>query len=241
MTTQNDSSTVDTGTTGGDDGGTQDTGTVTQGDTGTVVNNGDSSTGDAGTCSALASVPNPQTFTNVTQQSVCTSAQISAGVAACFGGGTTCATWQAANAACAACAIPPPTADGGTPPNSGGLLCVDALGECFANIDGCIQIEDKNATCATADENLSLCAYAACASPACLADLQSSAMAAQTDYNNCFDAAQQLACATQVTAWQTACATDYADGGTESQCTAGATSTDVAIHVLNVICNGNNM
>jgi hypothetical protein len=237
-TTENDSSmAVDTGTTS-DDGGTTDTGTITQGDTGTV-NNGDSGTAEAGPpCTAATTVSGLAGYESVSQQSVCTSTQITAAVAACFGSGGSqakCTAWQTANAACAACAVPPNGADGGAPPNNAGILCIDAVNECFVNVDGCVQIKDGNSTCAAADEQLTACVYTACDSVACVADLQAQSM----DYDTCLTAAQNVACSTEATAWTTACGgADSADAGALNAC-AVSTLTDVS-KVLNVICNGNN-
>jgi hypothetical protein len=76
---------------------------------GTTPGNGpDAGSGSGGACVAASSVTGIPTYTSVTQQSVCTMAQLQAAVSACIGStGTTtpCDDWEAANPSCAACAL----------------------------------------------------------------------------------------------------------------------------------------
>jgi hypothetical protein len=172
---------------------------------------------------------------------VCSEADLTAAVAACFGStgsAAACTSWQQANAACAACAVPPNTADGGPPPANGAILCVDSVGECFVNVAGCIQIVDGNSTCASAIEELNLCEFQACDSAACVTELQSTSSAEQTDYQNCESAADNLACMSQITTANTACGGgDSADGGALQQCQA-QTVAEVSGVIYKICGNG---
>jgi hypothetical protein len=194
-------------------------------------------TGDAGVCTALASVTGIPAYTNVVHQSVCSGADISAFLTACSGSATMaqCNTWFTSNATCGACIAP--AADSGVGENGGALL-VDSAGDAFLNVAGCVQIVDGNTTCADPLEELTLCELDACDSPACEA-------ASQTDFGNCQTSADSLACMSQVTAafgTQAAPAVcslgDSADGGAFSVCDPSTTAGTVTI--IDKIC-GNGM
>jgi hypothetical protein len=236
-TTENDSSAPNDTGVASDDGGTTDTGITTNHDSGTTPT-GDSSipTGDAGVCAAATSVSGLPAYTSVSHQSVCTTQDVSDAVAACFGSTGSpakCTTWQTANAACAACAVPPNTADGGSPPPTGAIFCVDAVGECFVNTAGCIQVKDGNSTCASTIQELNLCELTACDSPSCVTALQSNDPTGS--FAACQTAADQIACSSQLTAATAGCTgNDIADGGSLQYCQA-STATDV-IRVIYEIC-----
>ena len=175
----------------------------------------------------------------MTQQAVCTAAQVQAAVNACFGppgSMATCEAWETANPSCAACALGYEP-DGGVSSDSA-IYCFPGLG-CTVNTDACVQITDGNDTCATADFELSYCMCAACDSASCVADLMEGNGAAQTAYNDCLNAAAGLACSTQNTTWNTACVgNDSADGGSIDRCTA-MTALEV-VRILTLICDANN-
>ncbi len=229
--TQTDSSMEGDSSTPPEDGGT-DSGSPT-GDTG-VVSTGDSGTGEAGApCVALTTVTAP-TYTNVTAQSACTGAQITAFLAACSGASatqTTCATWSAANASCNACIAPAP--DSGTGENGGALL-FDSAGQAYINTPGCLQIKDGNTNCAAPLEELWLCEDDACDSVACQ-------MASSTDQQACNTAADSTACMNEATAANNAaqCNTDFGDGGSATFCNPQTTAAFAG--VIAAICDANGM
>jgi hypothetical protein len=169
-------------------------------------------------------------------------AQIQAAISACFSNTSTmaaCNAWQSANPSCAACALGYEP-DGGVSSDSA-VYCFPNAG-CFVNTDACIQITDGNDTCAAADYAVTYCSYAACGSTSCVADLtgaENGNAADSTAYNNCLDAAQSLACTSQVNAWNAACVgSDIADGGTIDRCTV-MTALEV-VNVMAIVCDGNN-
>ena len=174
-----------------------------------------------------------------TKQSVCSTADVSAAVAACFGSGGTqagCQAWQTANAACAACAVPPNAADGGDPTANSAIICIDSVGECFVNTAGCVQVKDGNDTCASALQELNFCEFAACDSMSCVGDL--AAQDPTGAFAACQTAADSLACMTQLAAANTACTgNDIADGGTLQYCQA-QTVADVTRVIYEICGNG---
>ncbi len=171
---------------------------------------------------------------------MCTNTQIQAAVAACFGttgSANACNTWQAANTSCAVCALGYEP-DGGVPSADSAIVCYPSVG-CYLNSDACVQIRDGNSTCAAADYAINYCLFEACASPACLADLQGAQngnMADNTAYTNCQNSAASLACTTQNNAVNTDCTgNDIADGGTLQFC-AASTASDV-VRIMTLICD----
>ncbi len=106
--------------------------------------------------------------------------------------------------------------EGGAGENSGALL-FDSAGGADLNVPGCVQLVDGNTTCAAPLEELTLCQLYACDSVAC-------EMANGTDYDNCLNAANSGACASQTAAANSACGGgDSADGGALSVCQSNTT------------------
>jgi hypothetical protein len=143
-------------------------------------------------------------------------ADVNAFLAACVNSATatSCNTWLANNPTCTACIAP--MSEGGVGENSGALL-FDSVGDAELNVPGCVQLVDGNTTCAAPLEELTLCELDACDSMACQ-------MASATDYANCTTAADNQACASQVSAANAACgASDSADGGALSVCQSSTT------------------
>jgi hypothetical protein len=190
-----------------------------------------SSSGGTSACTAATTVTGLPPYVNVDKQSACSMAQVSALVSACFGSSataTTCNTWFSSNGACSECVLP--QADAGGVPNSGAIL-LDSAGYGYLNTPGCIQIVDGNTTCAAPLEALSLCEDDACNSMACLS-------ADPTTYDNCVQAADNGACASQLMASNSGCAADNgADGGALSICTP-TTAASVSTVVYEICGNG---
>jgi hypothetical protein len=110
--------------------------------------------------------------------------------------------------------------------NTGGLL-VDSSGTPWGlNVGGCVALADPTGggACAMAISPLFQCEHAACNSMACLG----------VDTTACQNAADMGACATQLSAANSACTTDFADGG------VGPTTCGSPLGVLTEIC-GNGM
>ena len=164
-----------------------------------------------------------QTYTAaVAHQGLCTAVQISAFVTACGDNSTAamCTAWLAANVAGGA-------VDGGgagdacgncilAPMNNGGTW-TDPDGFFSPNYAACIQLTDAThgTACATAYDALSGCDAVAC-DQACAANDTSA-----TDFQACFNAAEMGSCSTYATGLQSACTTDFADGGAASTCSPG--------------------
>jgi hypothetical protein len=154
---------------------------------------------------------------------------VSAFVAACGNGSAAqCDTWLSANGACAACINPP--VDSGAGENSGALL-TDAVGQQFLNVAACVQIVDGNTGCAAPLQELTLCELDACDSAACQS-------ATGADFNNCVTAADNLACASQLTAANNGCGgADSADGGAFTVCNEN-TPTGLEAVIYEICGNG---
>ena len=154
--------------------------------------------------------------------------QVNGLVADCAQSAASCYMWFGSNATCAACVAPP--GDGGAGENSGALL-VDAVGQAYLNVAGCVQLVDGNTSCAAPLQELTLCELDACDSVACES-------ANPTDFNNCLNAADNLACATQVTAANTGCGgADSADGGALTVCNENSMAGEAAI-IYEICGNG---
>jgi hypothetical protein len=135
---------------------------------------------------------------------------------------TACNSFQSdtANAACVTCIFD--INDAGAA-GEGGAFLINAAGNAFigSNYPGCIALEDttNGVACATDLEPLVQCQSFACGT-----------CTTQTDYDNCITAVNAGACMSYLTPVQTACATDFADGGVlDTKC-------DTDQEVLNVIC-----
>jgi hypothetical protein len=132
------------------------------------------------------------------------------------------------NPACAACIAP--MTDAGAGENTGALL-FDPAGDAELNVPGCVQLVDGNTTCAAPLEEQTLCELYACDSMACQ-------MASSTDYSNCVTAADDQACASQVSAANSACGgSESADGGGLSVCQTNS-DMDVATLIYRICGNG---
>ncbi len=154
--------------------------------------------------------------------------QVNGLVADCAQSAASCDMWSEANPTCAACVDPAP--DGGPGENSGAFL-VDAVGQAYLNVAGCVQLVDGNTSCAAPLQELTLCELDACDSVACQS-------ANPTDINNCLTAADSLACSTQVTAADNAClGADSADGGALTVCDESTMAGQVAI-IYEICGNG---
>ena len=207
------------GTDGGGGGGGGDGSTTPVTDAGGGGSPDSSTTKDSGTGpkgdGGLACPPSTATFTPrgsgtpVPNQQVCGTQQIADFVTACGDQGTqaACNTWMAANmagdagagTACGNCIM--------APKNNGGVF-TDVTGGYFApNYGACLELLDKTngAACATAYNNVTDCEGIACDS-------------CTKGVGACVNAADQGSCASYLSAANTACAADNADGGTFATC-----------------------
>jgi hypothetical protein len=177
-----------------------------------------SADGGGGTC------PDSTAFTATTyvsatkHQGKCTSAQTTAFETACGDAGTvtTCSAWQTANVATDAGAG---TACGNCilNPNNAGAAWSDPNGEFGPNYAGCIQLTDpKNGgpACAPALDNLDACE-----------GLECDDCADSATYQTCATAVDGAICSSYLSTAQTACATDFADGGAATTCQPGGGTT----------------
>jgi hypothetical protein len=157
----------------------------------------------------------------------CSIAQINAFVLHCTsasGSTTACNSWETntANSACFTC-----IAQG--PRNSGAVL-FDSTGAPFElNLGGCVALADptNGPACGMAVDPLLQCEYAACNSAACL-------QATASVVDDCITASDQGACASLLTAANSACVIDFGDGG------VGNTTCATSAGVIAEIC-GNGM
>jgi hypothetical protein len=153
-------------------------------------------------------------------QGVCTAAAITAFVTACGDGSTntSCGTWQAANVAggeadgagtgnaCGNCIFAP---------MNNGATWTDPMMFFSPNYAACIQLTDTSggAACAAAFNNAGGCEAVACDS--CPGN-------GPNDFENCVVAADMGSCNSYATTEETACKTDFADGGAANTCSPGA-------------------
>lgn len=157
-------------------------------------------------------------------QGACNTSQINAFITACGDNGTatSCDAWQTANVAgdnggggagtnCGNCIFAP---------QNNGATWTDPDGFFEPNYGACIQLTDTThgTACATALENASGCEGVACDN-ACPANDSNPA-----DFEACINAADNGSCHTYATNEDSACATDFADGGAVSTCSPGAAS-----------------
>jgi hypothetical protein len=197
---------------------------------------GDGATADAAGCTAAVSVTDLPPFVSATASQACTATEIQMAITDCLGSDPSamgCAPWKSANVPCAACIFPPFQPSGPT----GAALCIPSLDACILNVDACVQVADGNTACASADEELTYCTYAACSSATCLADYQDGGTA-QSDFAACVTAAEDGACASQWTTWQMACAVDSQAGGSLDVCSVD--SVTGVTRLLNFVCNPGN-
>jgi hypothetical protein len=186
--------------------------------------------GPHGTCTPSTATFTPRTApVPVPNQEVCAPSAIAAFVTACGDNGTltSCNAWLATNTAtdagagnaCGNCIA--------APNNSGGLY-FDPNGVFNPNYGGCVELLDKTggAACAAAFNNQSDCEGVACDS--CM-----------QGYYGCLNAADQGSCATYVSADNTACAMDNADGGALNTCAPDPNGQDGDYtFILTLICGG---
>jgi hypothetical protein len=226
-----------------DAGGTADTGPgKNDGSTPGTDSGGtsDSSSGDDGG-TALVCPPastagfQPPAYVPATaNQGKCTTPEVAAFVTACGDNGTmsSCNAWQTSNLAsdagpgttCGNCII--------APQNNGGTW-VDTQGYFGPNYAACIQLTDAThgAACAAADESLGNCQGVAC----------DSCTGTASDAQKCIAAANAGGCAQYVGAVQSACVTDFADGGAAATCSPGAASGKQDpdfTYIVTLICGG---
>jgi hypothetical protein len=223
------------GGTSGMDGGESDTGSGSMdgGGGGDSTTGGDSSIGAdsaGGMDSGLACPPNStstyKTSTYVpavAHQGLCTAQAISDFVTACGDQGTnaTCSAWQAANVAGA-------SADGGGAgnacgncifaPQNNGATWVDPEAEFLPNFGACIQLSDPThgTACATAYDNAGGCEAVACDNACPTTDTN------PADFQACVVAADMGSCNTYASSEETACSSDFTDGGVADMCNPGA-------------------
>jgi hypothetical protein len=185
---------------------------------------------------ASATCPDSTTFTATTyvsatkHQDKCKSTDITAFETACGDAGTqaTCTTWLEANletdasagTACGNCIVNP---------NNAGAAWSDPNGEFGPNYGGCIQLTDtKNGpACAAALDNIDGCEGLECD------DCSDS-----TTYQACATTVDGAICSTYATTVQTACTTDFADGGAATTCQPGGGTTVNPdwTYIINLIC-----
>jgi hypothetical protein len=228
-------STTDAGGTGGGDSSVQ-ADAVGATDSGTP-NNDSAAPTDAGTHheAGPACTPSTATFTPRTAgtpapgQGVCAASDISAFVTACGDNGSlsTCNAWIAANAktdagagtACGTCIL--------APNNAGGAF-VDPQGYVNPNYGACVELLDKTngAACAAAFDNQTDCEAVACDQ-------------CTQGYNGCVHAANNGSCSSYVSAANTACAADNADGGALNTCAPDPNGQDGDYtFIISLICGG---
>lgn len=196
----------------------------------------DSSTGDGGggTCPASVTGYSPATYNDVSvMANVCSSTDISNFVAACGDNGTdtTCGDWQTANlsdggTSCGNCIFG--GVDGSGNALNNGAVYSDPDNFFGPNYAGCVQLVDttNGAACAPALDN-----YQGCLGVACdMCDQQSA--------QDCQTAVQTGACGTYGNAVQSACPTDFNDGGAYNTCTPGGGQTQDPdwTYIINLVC-----
>jgi len=206
---------------------------------------GDSGGGDAAAECSPGSVASysPTTYVPaVVAPGVCSASAISAFVAACgfsmSASDSACLAWLAANvtdggASCGNCIV--------GPKNNGAVWLAPGIGDAFTNsypnYAACMQVLDptNGATCGAAFNNVDSCLDIACNTEACFNATDPMAQ------NNCESTAAAAGCMTPVTAANTACATDVADGGAENTCTPSANSGDEDDDfnfIIKLLCGG---
>jgi hypothetical protein len=181
----------------------------------------------------------PGTYPASTEHSgACLAADITSFLAACgdSGNSTACGNWQTANVpngdagagtACGACIF--------KDDNSGAsFVSVTPGGHGFfgPNYGGCIQLLDptNGPACQPAYDAVDDCEVSECGD-----------CADSTTYATCASAVDASVCSTQSAAVKTACAADFADGGTAQQCDPGAatnppTSNPTFQLIISLIC-----
>jgi hypothetical protein len=213
----------------GSSGGSSSSGSSSSSSGGVASDGG----GDSGSCQASVTVFTPPAYVAaVGNQGVCSASDISAFVAACGSNGsqTMCDNWQNANimmeggagTTCGNCVI--------APMNNGGTW-TDPNGYFQPNYAGCVQLTDSTSgtMCAGALNGRLGCEGVACDS------------CSNAAYQACVTSADSTGCGQYLSAYNSACMAELADGGAVSTCTPGAASmnSDVDLtYVVTLICGG---
>ena len=140
--------------------------------------------------------------------SACTTSQVVQFDTACSGGNATnCSAWYASPSneiSCAPCLNPGSTNDAGTfVPSGTGATMFDGANNAWPNLPGCVAVFDGNAGCASVLQTFVECAYYAC----------NACRSAGGDIGSCITLTETGACKDAYANVTSACAADYAPGG----------------------------